>query len=87
MAGPLTHLCHARGCNVPVPPKMLMCKRHWFMVPYALRKEVWDAYRPGQEVDKNPTIYYLKVATAAINAVAEAEAIAEKEETLRWLGL
>ena len=28
----MKHTCHAKGCPVPVPPEMLMCRRHWFAV-------------------------------------------------------
>jgi len=67
------HVCHARGCSVPVPPRLLMCKRHWFMVPATLRRRVWAAYVPGQEVRKDPTAAYLSVMQEAIDAVAEKE--------------
>lgn len=67
------HLCHARGCKKPVPPAMLMCRPHWFMVPPELRKKVWKHYRPGQEIDKQPTAKYLKVTRKAIKAVYEKE--------------
>lgn len=67
------HLCHARGCQVPVPPKLLMCKRHWRMVPKDLQREVWAHYRPGQEIDKRPTRSYLDVAQAACVAVWDQE--------------
>lgn len=66
----MKHHCHARGCPVEVPPKMLMCKRHWFMVPPALRQAVWDTYSPGQEIRRDPTEAYLAAADAAIEAVA-----------------
>ena len=36
-----------------------MCKRHWFMLPKALRDEIWRTYRPGQEIDKNPSAEYM----------------------------
>ena len=67
------HTCHAEGCNVRVPPKLLMCRRHWFMVPPMLRREVWRLYRPGQERDKNPTREYLVAARESIDAVAQLE--------------
>ena len=67
------HICHAKNCDLAVPPKKLMCKRHWFMVPPDLRKEVWREYRPGQEVDKEPTAEYLKAARKAIEAVQAIE--------------
>lgn len=69
----MRHTCHATGCEVNVPPAMLMCKRHWYMVPRPLRDRVWRLYRPGQEIDKRPTREYLEAAEAAIAAVAEAE--------------
>lgn len=72
----MPHTCHAESCQVPVPPKMLMCRKHWYMVPAPLRREVWRVYRPGQEIDKNPSSEYLDVMRAAIDAVAEKERIA-----------
>ncbi len=69
-----THHCHARGCSTPVPPEMLMCRRHWRMVPRNLQQRVWDTYRPGQCDDKNPSPAWHEAADAAINFVAEAEA-------------
>lgn len=70
----MPHACHALRCTTPVPPKMLMCKRHWFMVPKHLRDAVWAAYRPGQEADKDPSASYVHTAMAAVRAVAEREA-------------
>jgi hypothetical protein len=62
----MAHLCHARGCQVPVPPKMFMCKPHWFMLPKGTRAAVWATYRPGQEITKDPSNEYMDVTTAAI---------------------
>jgi hypothetical protein len=67
------HYCHADGCGVEVPPRLLMCLRHWRMVPGHLQRLVWRHYRPGQEIDKNPTRQYLAVMKQAIEAVAEQE--------------
>lgn len=69
----MTHLCHADNCNAFVPPKMLMCLKHWRMVPKPLQAAVWAEYRPGQEVDKRPSAAYMDVQRAAIAAVAEKE--------------
>lgn len=69
----MSHTCHARGCRVEVPPKMLMCLRHWRMVPRPLQQAVWATYRPGQERDKAPSADYLTNAKAAIDAVAMRE--------------
>lgn len=57
-----------------MPPRMLMCRKHWRMVPSRLQDAVWATYRPGQERDKDPTDDYLDAARAAIDAVAEKEA-------------
>lgn len=65
----MAHTCHAEGCKVAVPPRMLMCLKHWRMVPKHLQREVWRHYRPGQEIDKNPPPEYLEVMRAAIESV------------------
>jgi hypothetical protein len=72
------HTCHARGCNVPVPPRLLMCRVHWRMVPKPLRDEVWMTYRPGQEITKEPTPEYLDAMQAAIEAVAQKEVVGNR---------
>lgn len=67
------HRCHAIGCDEAVPPALLMCSRHWRLVPRVLQREVWQAYRKGQEIDKRPSAAYLTAAGRAIAAVAEIE--------------
>jgi hypothetical protein len=67
------HRCHATGCDKAVPPRLLMCKAHWYMVPPELRARVWFTYRPGQETDKDPSPEYLEAMRAAIDAVAKKE--------------
>lgn len=79
------HTCHARRCKVAVPPKMLMCRRHWAMVPRALQRDVWARYVPGQERRKDPSREYLNAAQAAIAAVAAKEE--EKRERSKQLDL
>ncbi len=69
----MAHSCHARGCGVEVPPKMLMCLRHWRMVPRRLQYRVWQEYVPGQEIRKDPTLAYLDVQKQAVEAVAKKE--------------
>lgn len=82
----MSHHCHALGCDVPVPPRMHMHKAHWAMVPRSLQRELWAAYRPGQERDKQPSPRYLRAAAACIRAVAEREGYPEvdiaREESL-----
>lgn len=55
------HDCHHPHCTEPVPPKMLACKTHWFQLPLNLRRRIWIHYRPGQEIDKNPSEGYIAV--------------------------
>lgn len=75
------NLCRAHGCSERILPSRLMCPRHWFMVPEALRKEVWKAYRPGQENGSVLTQAYLDAAADAINAVARQEGKSEIPST------
>jgi len=69
----MSHTCHATACGVPIPPTMWGCKRHWFMVPIAIRNAIWKAYRPGQCDDKRPSRAYCEAARAAVIAVATKE--------------
>lgn len=66
----MPHTCHANACTVPVPPKMFMCRPHWFSLPLGVRKMIWRHYRPGQEIDKHPTAEYVRVAKQAIALTA-----------------
>lgn len=59
------HTCHWTGCAAQVPPAMWGCKRHWFMLPQAIRDRIWKAYRAGQERDMRPSCEYLDVAREA----------------------
>lgn len=67
------HICHAIACYERIPPHLLMCGKHWYMVPQPLRTAVWRAYKPGQEVSKQPSRAYLEAARNAINRVAAIE--------------
>lgn len=67
------HICHARGCKTPVKPELLMCFKHWKMVPRNLQRNVWKHYRRGQCDDKNPSLEWHAAADAAIKAVFEKE--------------
>lgn len=69
----MTHTCHAIECTKPVKPELLMCFKHWKMVPITLQRDVWKHYRVGQCLDKIVTTDYLRASSAAINAVAEKE--------------
>jgi len=69
----LPHTCHARDCGEPVPPELLMCRKHWRMVPRNIQRAVWAAYRPGQCDDKQVSDAWMRAADAAIGFVARAE--------------
>lgn len=69
----MAHTCHAHGCAVAVPPKMFMCRKHWFTLPKGMRDAIWAEYVPGQEVTKTPSAAYLEVAQAATNWLREQE--------------
>lgn len=67
---PSGHRCHARGCDVRVPPTMLMCRTHWFSVQKKIQRAVWATYREGQCDDKRPSAAWHEAADAAIGYVA-----------------
>lgn len=72
------HLCHARQCEVQVPPRMFMCRHHWFMVPMDLRCRILAAYQPGQEkLDGTsfPSDEYLDLTREARRIVHERETV------------
>jgi hypothetical protein len=72
----MTHHCHAFRCKVAVPPAMFMCRKHWFMLPIAMRNAVWREYQPGQEERKvAPTKAYFRVTDEAENYVAAKEGL------------
>lgn len=58
----MSHTCHWPGCPREVEPRLWGCSTHWFTLPRGLRARVWRTYRPGQEVDKDPSAAYLAVA-------------------------
>lgn len=60
------HTCHAIGCSAVIPPRLFMCREHWYKLPYHYRKEVFRYYKAGQEVSKNPSRKYIQAASAAI---------------------
>jgi hypothetical protein len=69
----MKHTCHAIGCEVSVPPKMLMCKRHWSMVSKRLQATIWASYKPGQEITKDPSMKYLAAQQFVVGEVAKLE--------------
>lgn len=68
-----SHTCHATDCTTPVPPVMFMCKRHWFMLPQAMRNAIYSHYRPGQCDDWHITHAYAEAARNAVRYIAAKE--------------
>lgn len=66
----MSHTCHARGCKTAVRPELLMCLRHWRLVPRKIQRAVWATYRPGQCDDRRPSREWHDAAGAAIGYVA-----------------
>ena len=54
--------CHWPGCERRVPPHYWACAEHWAALPKRLRDRVTRAYRPGQEIDKQPSREYIQTA-------------------------
>lgn len=76
----MEHTCHAAGCRIAVPPKMFMCRKHWYMLPKWRRDKVWQLYRPGQEDDKRPSREYLNFTGECIRWLKDEEA-----KQKRWI--
>lgn len=66
----MKHKCHAHACEADVPPRMLMCAKHWFSLRKPLRDAVWREYQNGQEISKTPTARYMAVQQLAVAEVA-----------------
>jgi len=54
---------------------MHMCRKHWFMLPVALRFLIIKNYRKGQEIDKRPTRAYVEAVQRTTAWIAEHEAL------------
>ena len=71
----MSHRCRAKNCGLVIAPRLLMCRKHWFMVPPAVRRLVWKHYRLGREIDKlHITREYVRAVRLAVEAVAKSEA-------------
>lgn len=67
------HTCHADNCTTHVPPRMFMCKHHWYMLTKAERDSLWAVYVPGQERRMDPSDEYIDTAFHLIDLVRERE--------------
>ncbi len=39
------HECYAIGCRKRIAEHLLMCRAHWFLVPYDVQTEVYRAHK------------------------------------------
>lgn len=67
------HLCRAISCDAIVRGALLMCKRHWTMVPPVLQTRIYEHYRPGQGRDFEPSPDWVIAARMATVHVARQE--------------
>lgn len=65
----MSHRCHARGCTKTVGDDLLMCVRHWRMVPRDIQKRVWAAYLNLGSLSPP----HIEACDEAVAAVAEKE--------------
>ena len=63
----LTHECPAPVCTERIDPDMLMCPRHWHVVPKPLRKAVWIAWRHGAGAGSPAHRAAMRAAIAAVS--------------------
>ena len=66
----MTHPCLWPGCPARVQIQLLMCRAHWFALPKRLRDPIRAAYRPGQEVDFDPSDAYMDAPIAVRDWIA-----------------
>ena len=69
--------CHWPGCQRQVPPHSWACAEHWAALPKSLRDRVARAYRPGQEIDKQPSREYIRIAQEVHHVVRRGDSLWE----------
>lgn len=55
----MSHRCHWSGCHAEVAPSFWGCIEHWMALPKPIRRRIWEAYRSGQEIRKDPSPEYI----------------------------
>jgi hypothetical protein len=71
----MKNVCHALMCNKKIGATMLMCKKHWFMVPKNLRDAIWETFFNGNRES------HLQNCSEARRIVAEKEGIQLRKPT------
>lgn len=63
------HRCPVRGCDVKdVDDEMLMCPRHWYMVPKPLQNSVYRAWQRGSGYGTKALAHAHRAAIESVNA-------------------
>ena len=77
------HRCHVPKCATACPPRMLMCAKHWRMVPGDVQHEVYRTVgKRGKCVDASWAPWW-RAQAKAIDAVLRREH-AEKPEVISY---
>lgn len=58
------HKCPINACPCALPWNVLMCPRHWAMVPTPTQRRVWQTWNRGR-----PAPGYMAARTEAIDSV------------------
>lgn len=56
--------CHMPGCNAVCKPAIVMCNKHWKIVPRAVQSWVYGETRPTWGPDGPPTSWHIAVDVA-----------------------
>ncbi len=62
--------CPIPRCDDQIDPSRLMCRRHWYMVPKALRDRVWATWRSGQGAFSREHQDAVRLAVTAVRTAA-----------------
>jgi len=81
------HHCHANACQEPTEPPLLMCRKHWRMVPTHFKAAVWNAYRNAPSPGRSRNRAYLTACAAAVEYVARVEGVDEGNSYRRILNM
>lgn len=65
--------CAARYCEVRVTDGMLMCIKHWKLLPKPMQKELHKWHRQGAEQGVHPMTEYTAATIRCVNFIFEIE--------------
>lgn len=65
--------CRAMGCSQTIPPEHFMCRRHRFMLPAELRRDVYMALQSTRNRDQEGQVKYGHALVRAISYIDATE--------------